>query len=203
MPDFEVALSAYAAMTARIAVTAATPQKAAAKAVDLANAGIDDWEFVDRERPADGSIAVDMVYDADGEDELFAPPVDRDPHEAALAELIAAAGAVIADADAIAGGAEPDGEDYHDTESANARGREAGLWDAAARLRPALAALAEPPAPATPADRAKAALDHLVAARELLKAAGCSPRMLDRVRAAISSAKGAVRHAGHKTAGLV
>lgn len=55
----------------------------------------------------------------------------------------------------------------------------------------------------TPAELARDALASLVAARNMLKRAGCSPRMLNRVREAISSAKGAVRHADHRTQKLV
>lgn len=52
---------------------------------------------------------------------------------------------------------------------------------------------------APPVMKARAALEHLIAARDLLKAVGAE-RTLDRVRHAISSAKGAVRHAEHRRA---
>lgn len=51
---------------------------------------------------------------------------------------------------------------------------------------------------ATHAGRVGAALKHLTTARDLLKAAGCSTRLLAKLRLTISSAKGALRHAEHK-----
>lgn len=46
-------------------------------------------------------------------------------------------------------------------------------------------------------DRVQAALAHLVDARNLLREAGC-PKTLERVRAAISSCKGAGRNVGYR-----
>lgn len=79
--------------------------------------------------------------------------------------------------------------------------RDSNCWTALDAMRAArtMAAPYMPGRSNTPTGKAKAALAHLVAARELLKSAGCSPRMIERVRAAISSAKGAVRHAEHRT----
>lgn len=54
-------------------------------------------------------------------------------------------------------------------------------------------------APGAPVDLARSAVAHLTAARDLLKRVGAS-RTVDRVRLAISSAKGAVRHAEHRRA---
>jgi hypothetical protein len=51
---------------------------------------------------------------------------------------------------------------------------------------------------ATRSEKAEAALAKLIEARDLFKSAGASARLLDKIRLAISSGKGAVRHAENK-----
>lgn len=68
------------------------------------------------------------------------PSTDR---EKAIEVIIAAARKLVADADALRGGAPPQEEDYTDTESAYANGEDVGVWRAAERFRAALADLAD------------------------------------------------------------
>ena len=170
--------------------------------------------------------------------------------------LYEAARAVIAEADSLCDGEEPDSEDVSG-DSADDRdlGIAVGWWNAAAKLRAAVNCVNRPTdsvrlacrglfsavdhaikaycdpdvhirlgasgfaildeiipgleqaaneaqaanlIPRTNAQKAERALDFLKAARDLLKDAGASDRMVERVKAAISSAKGAVRHARHR-----
>lgn len=52
--------------------------------------------------------------------------------------------------------------------------------------------------PTNPEAAARLAVEALALARDCLKTAGASPRCIDKVRLALSSAKGAVRHAHGK-----
>lgn len=73
----------------------------------------------------------------------------------------------------------------------------ATLYQIKEDARRALIALRKRDAPKTSAERVAHAVEHLKAARELLKAAGAR-RTLERVRLALTSAGGAERHAKHE-----
>lgn len=201
MPKFIAAVSALATMTGRFEVEAATPAEAAKIAKSKLQTGDydPDWEFVDNGRPAPGSAAVDAIRDEDDEDDIFIVPAD--PATSEVSYWLAAASLMTDALKKIDGNGpvtEPDAEDYDDTESAYGNGMDVAGYEAAKVARDALASLPGLVDNLDRGQRAALALKHLTAARELFKSAGASPRLLDKIRLAISSGKGAVRYAEHK-----
>lgn len=103
--------------------------------------------------------------------------------------LIDAARRIVAEADAMA--ARPGAD-----EQPAGWGHDGGFRAAADRLRGVLAAI-DAPAP-TREMQARAGLFHLVEARRIFAGLGIRQKLLPRIRAAVSSAKGAVRAASYQ-----
>jgi hypothetical protein len=98
---------------------------------------------------------------------------------------------------------EPAEEDYDDTESAYNNGQDVAAWEAAIRAAAALDMIRRGEAPPevgthqAPGVVAAHARDHLLAARDLLSRIGAR-QTLARVRLALRSVDGAVRHASRE-----